>query len=154
MQEGKCGYIDKTGKVVIEPRFGSAYSFSEGLAVVMTGDMKPGQKWAWGYIDKAGKFVIEPQFAFASGFSEGLAAVCVGDFSTPAKEIEDFPKWGYIDKTGKIVITPQFSGLSQGNFSGGMAWVSLEFFPSPDSRRGPSYIDRTGKFIWKDRNEN
>ncbi|MCE5324185.1 WG repeat-containing protein [bacterium] len=152
MQEGKCGYIDKTGKIVIEPRFGYAQPFSDGLAAVMTGEMKPGRKWTWGYIDKAGKFVIEPKFPFAESFSEGVAAVCVGDFSIPSKDINDFPKWGYIDKTGKMVITPQFLGMHQGSFSGGAAMVSMQFLFSPDSHAGPSYIDKTGKFIWKDRN--
>jgi WG containing repeat len=30
---GKWGFIDKTGKVVIEPRFEAVNDFSEGLAV-------------------------------------------------------------------------------------------------------------------------
>jgi KWG Leptospira. len=33
-KSGKFGYIDKTGKVVIEPVFDYAESFSEGLARV------------------------------------------------------------------------------------------------------------------------
>jgi len=52
-QNGKQGYIDKTGKIVAEPKFDRAYSFSEGLASVWIGDKK-------GYIDKTGKYVWEP----------------------------------------------------------------------------------------------
>ena len=62
------GYIDKTGKTVIESRFDYAFVFSEGLAYVRI-DKK------WGYIDKTGKMVVEPQFDRAFGFSEGLANV-------------------------------------------------------------------------------
>jgi len=37
--EGKWGYIDKTGKIVIEPQFDDAYyNFHEGLASVGVGD--------------------------------------------------------------------------------------------------------------------
>jgi hypothetical protein len=49
---GKNGYIDKAGKVVIEPRFDVVGEFSEGLAVVSIGGK-------WGYIDKTGKYVWE-----------------------------------------------------------------------------------------------
>jgi len=49
----KYGYIDKTGKIVIEPKFDNAWSFSEGLARVKIDDKD-------GYIDKTGKYVWEP----------------------------------------------------------------------------------------------
>jgi hypothetical protein len=49
---GTWGYIDKTGKLVINPQFAGASSFSEGLALVWVGAKA-------GYIDKAGKFVWE-----------------------------------------------------------------------------------------------
>ncbi|HSG30261.1 MAG TPA: WG repeat-containing protein, partial [Thermodesulfobacteriota bacterium] len=34
----KYGYIDKTGKIVIEPQFDFALSYFEDLAVVLSGD--------------------------------------------------------------------------------------------------------------------
>ena len=64
----KYGFIDKSGKVVIEPQFDDADLFSEGLVLVE----KDGK---WGFIDKSGKVVIEPQFDDAEPFSEGLAKV-------------------------------------------------------------------------------
>ena len=45
------GYIDKTGKIAIQPLFTFAHAFSEGLAVVQMG-------FQWGYIDKTGNMVI------------------------------------------------------------------------------------------------
>lgn len=50
---GLWGYIDKTGKFVIAPRFRKAHSFAGGLALVLVGDRV-------GYIDKSGKFVWNP----------------------------------------------------------------------------------------------
>ncbi len=92
---GKWGYVDKTGKIIIEPKFDDADEFSEGLANVTIGKK-------YGYIDKSGKIVITPQFEFSSNsyrcayFSEGLAC------------LERDGKIGFIDKTGKVVIEPQF----------------------------------------------
>jgi hypothetical protein len=64
----KHGYIDKTGKVVIQPQYESATDFSEGLAHV-----KVNGKWA--YIDRTGAMVIEPRYVSARKFSDGRAAV-------------------------------------------------------------------------------
>lgn len=88
VQKGKCGYINRTGKIVIEPQFNGADDFSEGLARV-TIEAK------FGYINKAGQMVIKPQqFDWAENFSEGLALV----------EIDG--KIGYIDKTGQYIWKP------------------------------------------------
>ena len=68
----KRGYIDSTGKIVIQPQFEGASNFSEGLDVVATGNKE-------GFIDETGKLVIEPRFDTAREFSEGLAAVGFND---------------------------------------------------------------------------
>ncbi|ECS1419287.1 WG repeat-containing protein, partial [Campylobacter coli] len=52
---GKWGFIDKSGKIVIEPKFDSIWSFREGL-------VKVGLNGKYGLIDKSGKIVIEPKF--------------------------------------------------------------------------------------------
>ena len=78
---------EQTGKFVINPQFGFASSFSEGLAAIHIGDDKTGK---WGYIDKQGKIVINPQFYYADSFSEDLAAMRIGDEKTG--------KWGYISR--------------------------------------------------------
>ncbi len=98
------GYIDQAQRMVIKPRFDSAWEFWEGLATV-----KIGHKW--GYVDRAEETAINPQFDSASRFSEGLGAVKVGH------------RWGYIDKTAKIVINTIFNDA--GLFSQGLAAVMI-----------------------------
>src|SRR4051812_22317164 len=60
---GKWGFIDRAGKVVVEPQF-DAYSYlEEGLMAVEV-------RGKWGYANAAGEIVIGPQFADARDFSE------------------------------------------------------------------------------------
>lgn len=82
----KYGYIDQTGKLVIQLRFDDADYFSEGLARVNIGkktvyhgdefhNFSTREGGKWGYINKSGNFVIKPKFVDAANFSEGLAGV-------------------------------------------------------------------------------
>jgi len=51
----KWGFIDKTGKVVVEPRYDLIDEFNDGYAAVFQGSKM-------GFIDLTGNLVIEPQF--------------------------------------------------------------------------------------------
>lgn len=63
MLNGKWGFIDSTGKMVIEPQYEDARSFANGFAAVK----KDGK---WGFINTDGKMVIEPQFENAKDFND------------------------------------------------------------------------------------
>ena len=67
-REGKWGYIDEQGKVMIDFIFDDALSFGQHLAAVRQGEF-------WGYINGQGKIVIEPVFLEAKSFSNGSAPV-------------------------------------------------------------------------------
>lgn len=87
-KNGKWGFIDKKGKVVISFQFDDAHwdGFSEGLAAVKVGDK-------WGFINKTGKFEIKPQFLEVGlPFKGGFAGVHENEWS-----------WSTIDRTGKIL---------------------------------------------------
>lgn len=129
-KDGKWGYIDKTGKIVIKPQFYWVEEFSEGLAAFETEDSKHG------YIDETGKVLVEPKLDRAEPFSEGLAPVAI-----------DF-EWGFIDKTGKIVIPFQFKYAHR--FKDGIAPVDL-FLKEENANENifgvNAFIDKTGKMI-------
>ena len=165
---GKAGYIDREGQIVIKPRFMRAWEFSEGLAPVQINDEpefgyinKQGHfvigPWrgtaavfseglglisrsreGQGFINFAGETIIKPQFSFAQSFSDGMAQVVL-DQCVPKV---DCGLIGYIDKSGNLVVRPQFRAAN--DFHEGRAAV----------RRGSdewTFIDKTGQEITKQR---
>lgn len=101
-KNGKVGYIDTTGKVVIKARFAQAGDFSEGLAPVRLEGL-------YGFIDVNGNYVIPPKYDFANSFKEGFAIVYVD--SVPM----------YIDKKGNIPFSVKYDRLY--DFERGIAEV-------------------------------
>jgi hypothetical protein len=162
-KDGKYGFADLDGKVVIEPKFDEVQEdFSEGFAWVKLNDKYgfvnlKGQvaiplkfdaavafseelsavklNNGWGFINKNGEFVITPTFVMAQSFSEGLAVV--------ARLYEDarykYFEFGYIDKKGALVIPYQF--FYADNFKNGVAQAVEPIFSTA------VYIDKTGKII-------
>lgn len=154
---GKHGYIDRWGNVIIKPEFDDCFIFSEGYGCVKKGD-------AWGFINSNGDMVIEPGFTGFSYFKEGLAKVnLLGSYSIEHNYINKSgnsvisvmsmdssafaeglasikvydSKYGCIDKKGITVIEPVSD--KEIVFSEGLAAVSI------DGKYG--YIDKSGKFI-------
>ncbi|MBS1683936.1 MAG: WG repeat-containing protein [Bacteroidetes bacterium] len=140
MSGDKWGYIDKDGKIVINPQFEFAGLFYDGLALVKSADDK------YGYIDEDGKYKINPTYKYATPFSEGLASVVVengqpqiinnngdvkatiataeycGVFQQGLAPVKIGEKWGFINKNGDVKINPQFDQVSA--FSENMAQVA------------------------------
>jgi hypothetical protein len=156
------GYIDRTGKTVIPPRFNIADPFSEGPARVeinakfgyidkegevfievpahgdFSEDLAAVQiKGGWGYIDQNGSVVIPPRFISATTFREGLAKVR-GEMGA-----------AFIDKEGHLVIQERpgfhFSTNQVGGFSDGRAMFLTTPEWTDESLVG--FMDRTGKVV-------
>ena len=83
---GKWGYADEQGNLVIPCQWDKVWFFAEGLAAVQK-DCK------WGFIDKRGNLVIPCQWPCHSSFSDGLASV-----------LSEHGGSGYIDRQGNVVI--------------------------------------------------
>ena len=128
--EGKYGYIDKTGQIVIEPKFNYAEDFSEGLAIFRIGDDETG---SFGYIDTTGKIVIKPRFKGAVSFSEGVAIA------------DDGKGKGVIDKSGKYIFRLKLKTGEAEGFSEGLAATSLGWKDNYGDYYG--FIDKKGKVI-------
>jgi RNA polymerase sigma factor (sigma-70 family) len=147
LKDGKWGYVDSRGKMVIRPQYRRAWEFSEGLAMVIPeADGEDGRPKV-GYIDRDGRTVIPPKFDNGCGFSDGLACVNVGgqlyiDGNFIGHGWNGKGKWGFIDTKGKVVVEPQFHKPAK--FSGGRALVALmERVGKPGIR----LIDRQGRSL-------
>ncbi|HHH76727.1 MAG TPA: WG repeat-containing protein [Phycisphaerae bacterium] len=152
--DGKYGYVDKTGKMVIKPAYERAKEFKQKLAAVRI-DGK------YGYIDPKGKVVIPAKYDRADNFSEGLASVKSGKYygyiDAGGKEVIECQylralefseglgacellteKWVYIDRTGKTIIT------------GDDEWVYADPFRGGAAKIGASrWVNKKGRVIWK-----
>lgn len=136
----KEGFIDKTGKYVVEPKYERLSIFTEGLAAFGIMDKSKDeeeQNFKYGFLDKQGEILINAQFDEVLNFSEGLAAVKKGE------------KFGFIDKTGKFVINPQFFYVN--NFNEGRAVVvekkSEDANGDDEDDLNWGFIDKTGKIV-------
>ena len=147
-KDGRYGFIDKTGTVVIPFEYDDAWNFSDGLAIMrkdgrwvhidktgrvvmpFIGDFSEGLARAqrndkYGFIDQERNVVIPFEYDYASYFSEGLAGV------------RKDGKWGFIDKVGNVVIPFEYDW--GGSFYEGLAHV----------RKNDKYgfIDKAGNVV-------
>ncbi len=125
-QNGKAGYIDATGKIVVRPTYpgGSNFlgEFHEGLLAVRD---ERGAR----YVDRSGKVVFRTDSRFSSDFFEGLAAAS-----------SESSRWGFIDRTGRFTVPPQYYEVEA--FSEGIARISVT-----GEVGSTGYIDKTGQFV-------
>ena len=136
-ENGRWGYADSSGKLVIGARYLLAMTFtSKGLAAVVDDS-------GWIYINRQGEKLVRP-FIFDNGpdyFSEGLARYV------------DNGKMGFFNESGEIIIRAIFSFVSP--FREGLAAfctgcqrkASGEHYSYQGGKWG--YIDKQGKVIIK-----
>ncbi len=132
--DGKWGFADLYGNIVIKPQYAFCLDFTEGLAAVEV------EKGKWGYIKNTGIIIISPVYEGARHFTNGAALVWKDktisfidkngiktdkppkrdktritrfdvrpDFSEFKYSIfEENEKMGAMDSNGKIVLEPIF----------------------------------------------
>ncbi|MEK7432028.1 MAG: WG repeat-containing protein [Cyanobacteriota bacterium] len=151
----KYGFIDYSGKIIIEAEFDEAEKFSNGISIIRKNNL-------FGFINSSGKIftprfyeiknytndnflvvrakdgkygfvdkntletIIAPIFQDAFPFFEGFAKVKINN------------KYGFIDKTGKFIISPKYDYAEK--FSDDIAWVSV-------SNGDSMYVNKTGKVV-------
>lgn len=149
------GFVDGTGKVVIEAKFKAAGDFHGGIAWAKN------NAGSVGFINPQGEWVLEPQYDAGKNFDpeSGLVRVKTGEkwayvnksgelmYMNDSDLFEDFSnglargkkndKFGYFNDTGVWAIQPQFDGAR--DFKNGYACVK--------SGEKWGIIDKTGKWV-------
>jgi len=156
------GYIDKTGKIIIEQKYNFTFRFIKNYAIVQAKNYKYGiinkkgntvidfkyenlnklnedfviykENEKYGYIDIKNNIQSGAEFENLRMFKEGLAAA------------KKDGKWGFINKKGEFIIEPKYYNVS--NFSEGLAAISYSKYQTS------GYIDKKGnvKLNFKDNN--
>jgi hypothetical protein len=158
-EEGKWGFINKDGMVVITWQYENVSAFEGGVAKVLMGGK-------WGVIGKSGKYIISPRYEDMDIDGERLLIKQQGKWGWVSREGEEIikpqfndafrfngrkyapvnigGKWGYIDRDGEMVIDPQFEFAF--GFDGDMAPVGI------NNKYG--FIDERGKYVIEPKLEN
>jgi hypothetical protein len=157
--DGKWGFIDANGNVVIDYQYDFAGQFIDGLSRVVKDDK-------YGFIDKNNNIIINFDYPYSSGggndFSCGLVRLKDNEnvifkdnkgntvfklddglsafaFAEDYAIVKKDDKCGFIDKNGNIVIDCKYTSAS--DFSDGLAAVSNDDFKSFE------FINTKGKTI-------
>ncbi len=156
---GKYGYEDSKGNVVIKPIYELAYDFNDGLASIVILDDAGNRKY--GVIDTKGNYIAMPEYAWAGSYSNGLIPVMkdgmvgyldgegkiaiplkyrkAGNFNSGLAPVlnEEGTKWGYINVNGSMVVPYSYTDCTE--FMEGVACVQI------NGKWG--YINTKGEYI-------
>jgi len=138
--EGKCGVIDKTGKVIIPFTYSNIAPFENGFIYSNFDPKNGGDKFhnqKWGLLDKTGKEITPCIYDNMPIYSEGLASVSKND------------KYGFIDKTGKEVIPLIYDEIyaPEGIYTSGKSTYFPEGLAGVKKKGKWGFIDKTGKEV-------
>lgn len=169
-EDGRRGFVDGNGEVVIPPTFETegAPQFTEGICVLPSTEIDGPAT----YIDREGNVLFQIEARRAESFHEGRALICVwreweelppldprfDDLPDDIKEDmrqDPIPKqrYGFVDREGDMVIDAQWGGAR--SFSEGRApvcrideWNEDEMRLNDDAANLLwGYIDRSGEVV-------
>jgi hypothetical protein len=162
----KIGFINRSGAVIVSPRFDAVGEPHEGRVSIYEGSRA-------GYMDFSGKIVVEPKYDSAGDFKDSRAIVRLGNKASlidPSgtvvgeilyRPLGDFHQgllrvqasglldnsgkklptmYGYVDRQAQLVIPPQFLPASE--FSDDPANLTFGGLASDWV-----YFDRSGKIV-------
>ena len=139
--EGRAGYINGSGQMVIPPQFLESHPFSDGLALVRKRKDPRLTDSSPGYVNPEGEFHDIPGASMLGEYREGLARA-----RFPSPRVFLGMSWCFIDLTGSIALRTEYDDV--GDFSEGLAWVEERvhfLFVLISDTFG--YIDRSGALV-------
>lgn len=171
--DGKFGFIDEYGKVVITPRFDGVQGFKDGKAIV---SLDENYVPKYGLIDRTGRFILQPKYNDIRFLGEGRIAVGIPinpdvpfagsryafgdldgslftdfiyyditDYREGISSVNDGTTTFFIDRNGKKVMNlPTVKGAGTLRAQGNLIKANVD--------HRISYYDRSGKIIWKQDN--
>ncbi|MFM7629879.1 MAG: WG repeat-containing protein [Algoriphagus sp.] len=137
-------YIDKEGKIVINPQFAVATAFREGLALVKSS----GEKGKWGFINEEGDYIIPANFKEATVFSEELAWVVSENGAPTAIDTKGEIKFTLQDAEQVKIFKEGLAAFSnQGGQNGNEAAADSIGSSNSPTKSGWGFVDTEGKVV-------
>ncbi len=110
-KKDKCGYINTSGEMIIQPHFDSCGDFYNDRAVVSVGKK-------YGIIDAEGKYIVNPKYDYINDEpSDNLYY-----FEIKSKSTDD-EKYGFINGNGELINKTLYDWVR--HFKGGKALVKI-----------------------------
>ncbi|MEK8129306.1 WG repeat-containing protein [Paenibacillus filicis] len=168
--EGRYGYIDEAGQVVIKPQYTVALPFSEGRAVVNTA---ADYKNEYGLIDRRGRAILKPSYnevrdlgerRYAVGFAldpekpyigsvyaiaddhgkflTQALYVQVADYKKGVASVSDGRRTFFLDRSGKRAAhLPEVEGAGTLTMMGALIQANVDL--------RIFYLDHSGRVVWR-----
>lgn len=117
--QGKYGFKNTEGIIVVPPKYDYADTFLNGRARVSIREKHSVVDHLYGYIDYTGQEVIPVKYNAACNFSEGRARVALKsrEFGVSGNQ------WGYIDTMGNVIIPLKYPDAN--DYREGLAPVKI-----------------------------
>ncbi len=123
--DSRWGYIDRSGRFVIQPAFSQAYRFQKNRLAVVTVDNKAG------IIDRSGKFIVSPAYTYIGDYANGFAIAYDGEGSV------------VLDEDGNV-LSEKYSFIS--SYDSNRAAYTIDF---GNGQWVSGYLDEKGKPVIK-----
>ena len=167
----KIGYVDSSGKIIIDAKFQSAGEFIDGFAIV--GENYENNELKYGLVNNKGEYVIKPQYSSMNSLGQGLYSIIkssssnvmpkaiinakgdllsnyiyydIGNFDKASQNniayVSDENNTYFIDRSGK-----KFNSIQTFKGKGTLTFDDNIISANIDSRL--SYVTKEGKIIWK-----
>ena len=127
-ENGKCGFMDEEGRVVVEAIYDQVYPYQNDYARV---SRWVGQELKYGLLDLEGREVLPVEYDWVGELSEGLRPVYLEN-----------RRGGYMDAELRLVIGYRYS--ETGDFTNGYAIVAVD---DENGRPLRGAIDATGREV-------
>ncbi len=147
------GFIDKTGKFVIAPKYENAFDFKNGYGCVTEKDPERSFDTET-FIDKLGNTQVWTLATLHARYEAGLPNPQGRDKLTPERHEEELSpcektkngtsRYGFSDKTGRVVFPPVYDFVSE--FHDGLSLVRVNGHQQYIDRVGHTVVDLNSKY--------
>ena len=153
--DSPCGYMDYTGKVVIEPRFADCMPFGKKGALAKTSEGSDNASKKYGVIDRTGAWIVQPTYDYAGEAGRSMLGMLdhLPGYASVFREVSTFSyTYGIFDlNQGRELVPATYKQIGMLTpdlfvFSGADApMISVTMLGQSDSTPAVGVMDVTGK---------